>query len=1034
VTSPLVAGGTGAVTVTVSNTGDVDGTIGPVTLVAPEGLAIADVTPQDCARSCTVPAQGSTTVDVALTVDASLPASVPLQLDLGPLTTPAGSVDVAAGIEQVEISSAGQPADPLIADGQEATRSVAVISSLTTPGPVTLTAPKGVTLAACGKAGASVTCPAPFDLGITVPIGYAPGSLALSAVDAGQRPLKVTELTVAAPAALTLDVPESATALAGGPGTLTVTVTNRGGSPSAGQESLTAALPEGFTLTGSTCDEPAAAALAVAVPTAAAGPCALPVLAVDEKVAVTFSFTAPPQAGPTQSIDVRLDGQEPVTVPLTVGAGITRLAADPDLALPANDTAQPVTLVATPAADGLILGSVTLSSAEKDVQVTCASDCRVGPDRTVAVIITVASTHASEPLRLLAQDAGGRPIEVDPIAVLGAPQVSLTGPTVVRSPIAGGQGQFSLTVTNRGESPLPAGQPIGITAPGFTVVSVEGAGVSQCDKTGCRLPQLDAASSITITITLAAPADTKPGTYQLTADLLDRSYPVDFTVGQAITGLVATPGGPLTAGTTTTLSIAATLAGEPTDPIAVTLTSTSPLVTLSGCKGNGSSMTCTGQSFTVAVTIDAKQPAGPLPVTATDAAGNAVALTDGAAPLQVVAPATTLALSELTVIRDGSAITTLSLRVTNPTTATIPARSIALTYPSPPVAGHLVEIVGPGRIPVYCVTSCAVPSLKAGQHSDLTIYLLLPRPTTDPVTVSVTIDGITRTATVIDQVDGLTRTDQPAGPATPDAATDGAAPSTDPTPNPTPSSEPTPVPAEPTGPAESTSAAPATDGPSTDRPTRSSTETGATDGERPTTASPTTESPSTESPSTASSTSESPTTASTTTSTTAESPADTGTSTPEPAPAHLSLGTPAVLDPLTAGGSGRLTLTVRNTGDGPSTEQAVRMSLPDGVNATAVTVDGAPAGGGLQCTVPALEPGAAVTVVITLAVDADAQTGPARFDVDDDSATVELTVERPTPGPNPEPAPTAASNPAVRPDDAATDPSSATTTPLPTGP
>ncbi|MFN8197187.1 MAG: hypothetical protein U0R72_02520 [Nakamurella multipartita] len=125
---------------------------------------------------------------------------------------------------------------------------------------------------------------------------------------------------------------------------------------------------------------------------------------------------------------------------------------------------------------------------------------------------------------------------------------------------------------------------------------------------------------------------------------------------------------------------------------------------------------------------------------------------------------------------------------------------------------------------------------------------------------------------------------------------------------------------------------------------------------------------------------------------------------------------------------------MRNTGDGPSTEQAVRMSLPDGVNATAVTVDGAPAGGGLQCTVPALEPGAAVTVVITLAVDADAQTGPARFDVDDDSATVELTVERPTPGPNPEPAPTAASNPAVRPDDAATDPSSATTTPLPTGP
>jgi hypothetical protein len=115
-----------------------------------------------------------------------------------------------------------------------------------------------------------------------------------------------------------------------------------------------------------------------------------------------------------------------------------------------------------------------------------------------------------------------------------------------------------------------------------------------------------------------------------------------------------------------------------------------------------------------------------------------------------------------------------------------------------------------------------------------------------------------------------------------------------------------------------------------------------------------------------------------------------------------------------------VTLTVVNTGGQTSTEQAVQLTLPGGISAASVSVDGASAGDGPQsCILPGIAPGASVTVVITLDVAADAQDGSAHFQVPGSSADVDLTVDHPEPAP----APTTASTgqPAVRKDDATSD-------------
>jgi uncharacterized membrane protein len=103
-------------------------------------------------------------------------------------------------------------------------------------------------------------------------------------------------------------------------------------------------------------------------------------------------------------------------------------------------------------------------------------------------------------------------------------------------------------------------------------------------------------------------------------------------------------------------------------------------------------------------------------------------------------------------------------------------------------------------------------------------------------------------------------------------------------------------------------------------------------------------------------------------------------------------------------GSGTLTLQVTNTGGERSAEQALRMSLPAGVTATAVTVNGANAGNGRSCTLPEIDPGSSVAVVIQLAISADARAGSAEVFID--GSIVQRVLSFPLAGSAAQPQPT----------------------------
>jgi len=144
------------------------------------------------------------------------------------------------------------------------------------------------------------------------------------------------------------------------------------------------------------------------------------------------------------------------------------------------------------------------------------------------------------------------------------------------------------------------------------------------------------------------------------------------------------------------------------------------------------------------------------------------------------------------------------------------------------------------------------------------------------------------------------------------------------------------------------------------------------------------------------------------------------------------LGQPEVEQGLTAGGSGGIKLTVRNDGGEISAAGAVRLTLPTGISAASITVDGAHAGSGTSCTLPAITPHQSVTVTVTLVVEPDAQDGTARFDVPGSSARVDLTVDRPEPATPPSPSSSTTDQPSGRTEDApvtVADPNAQSSTP-----
>ena len=113
-------------------------------------------------------------------------------------------------------------------------------------------------------------------------------------------------------------------------------------------------------------------------------------------------------------------------------------------------------------------------------------------------------------------------------------------------------------------------------------------------------------------------------------------------------------------------------------------------------------------------------------------------------------------------------------------------------------------------------------------------------------------------------------------------------------------------------------------------------------------------------------------------------------------PAALVLSNPSVDQTFQTGGTGRFSVTVTNSGGRTSAEQAVTIALPAGVSLAGVTVDGAAAAvmDAQTCRLPAIEPGASVTVVLSVAVSENAVDGVATATIDGRAVQWELGITR----------------------------------------
>ena len=412
----------------------------------------------------------------------------------------------------------------------------------------------------------------------------------------------------------------------------------------------------------------------------------------------------------------------------------------------------------------------------------------------------------------------------------------------------------------------------------------------------------------------------------------------------------------LIAGQAAKLSITATPKKGTTGPGPIRFESTSDEVTLQGadgCKQQGdASVVCDGTGFTLVVDITKNQSAGALPVGALDAGGRELDLTTTSGkPVQVVAAPSGLILSDLTVREPFTSLLvgSVTLTVTNPGDRPSPIMPITVT---PSADLQLVLVSSFTRSGFYACSSilgqqCFLPPIAA-KESRTFDFMVAGKVTTDS-SVTVVIDGTSRSTSIWPFATATVAPDLPA--STPVTTTVSSPAVTRET-----------TPAELTvtalGPVDSASDS-ANDTDATDpAPTGAtktvlSTETLPTD---PSSDTPTNDPTTFESSSQADEASES------------SSPDTTDAELP---PAALTFSGESISQTLTAGAAGELRLTVTNAGGQRSEQQPVAISLPAGVSTTRVTVDGSVGGADSPqtCTLPEIEPGMSVTVVVEIAVD-----------------------------------------------------------------
>ena len=861
---PLIAGGTGRLTVVVTNTGQQTSLPDEITVDGlPDGVSLSDIT-IDGTSVCDAPQAENALVAAAASSCRLLPLEpgqadiVLIDLDVAPIArtqegTDATTVSIVGNLTSASlpltvlpgiVALDTAPSGPFTA-GQPVTLTVTpeLQETVTDVGPITLTSPDdtvtfgpstGCTPAAESNA---VTCTtSPFDLDIIIPVDHAAGSLQITAADAGQRPLGFPTVAIVAAAPANLEVTGltvSQPPIAGGNGELTVEVANTGALPSP-EQSIVVGLPldSGITVTRITDGKSELCGRNEAGIT-----CALPALEAGEARTLVITMAVPTTTVSKPGTATVTIGDGPAnsdSVRLTVDSGITALTTSAKNPLyTGSTTTLPIEVESRIEKPGPITFYSTGTGVTFDKSAGCnppvGTSTIVCDGTSISLSITISAQQQPGDLPVTVTDAGGRKLDLkdaagnDFVIERALSSLHLDKLAISTPLLAGGTGDLTVQVRNTGgrrseKQPIKVDLPDGVQLMDMTIGDSSICTPALQGAPTCGLPELDPDESVAVVIALDARPEVteKPGAAKVV--VADDSDSIPLAVSAGISSLVAAEKGPITAGSTVQLTVAPELLKGVTDAGPIRLTATAG-VTFGESKtctpaNGGSIITCTGTKFTFTVIVPASLSAGELPVTAADAGNRQIELLGAdRQPFAVVAAQQHLDVSELTVLQVPNLSGTISLKVTNPADTASSAMPIDISLPRGFTTRAVVSVFEPAfRVTVCTNTPCTLGSISP--KGSATLYIGFSAGTgaiTGPA--KVTIDGVTKEKQIVGAgltLELLTPSDAtaPAGTTTP-----GPEPAigsdldkafglapATPTPAPAPSSEPPGTPAGPTEP------------------------------------------------------------------------------------------------------------------------------------------------------------------------------------------------------------------------------------------
>ncbi len=668
VTEPLVAGGTGELSVTVTNTGRTPSGALPVRVTTvPAGATVSSIAVDGvtCGATCVTPSLGfnaSSTIEIRLSIGIGGVSNDTLvvaigQVDVKTLITVKGTDArlVLGGIEPVAAPVAG-------GTGRFALTARNTGGQQSDPETLVVTAPTGVSVQAItvnGTACADVTaCDVPalrnnqtaaieFTLGIPN-TGISAPNARLTVTAGGDS----TFLGLAvAPLPAALDVPQDLDIVtaptAGGAGRYQLTVINRGGTPSDPQQ-VTVAVPDGVTdvsttVGGDGCE----------------GPCGLDGLDPGERTTITVDVSIADR-GANGAIVVNV-GDRPSTAAIAAAG------------LPADLTLGPMDITQQPVAGGQGVMTVTVRNAgwqdslREEIEVglpdnasvlsvvaggeacvpTGQAQCTLPPvagQQTAQIVVTfgVGPAGASGPVSV---DVDGVPAE-NSIKVAALPaQLEVSGLTQTEPPTAGGTGSYALTVINTGGTRSDK-QLITVKPPDGAFVAAIQVGDTTCGLEGqtCSLDELPGPSEpVTLSVTLNIGAAGVGG--DLVVSVGDEKRPFRVDAPGIASTLEATGKEPLRAGSSSTWTL--TPSPPTPDPWPITLPLQADGIAISGypvdtcgpVEAAVPSIACKGPTIAaLTFTVLPTRPAGPAQLAGTADDGRVVEIIgEDGGPLPVAA-------------------------------------------------------------------------------------------------------------------------------------------------------------------------------------------------------------------------------------------------------------------------------------------------------------------------------------------------------------------------------------------------------------